>query len=110
MKVTVQRFKEGLLKYVDKEFASKFSDFRKWIIPFAGAGLVNAYVDPILEQYSEFAIAMGYMTEDGLIEVDNVFDKLFEIAKQQGEVVQYIPMLKDVTFTCNDIKTIRSLM
>lgn len=110
MKVTVQRLKECLLMYVDDEFASKFSDARKWAISLGGAGLVNAYVDNLLQQYGKFAVSMGYMTEDGLIEVDNVFDALLSVAKKQGEIVQYIPMLKDVTFSFKDIQKIRSYM
>ena len=110
MKVTVQKMKDAMMLYINNEFSSKFSDFRKWAIPLAGMGLVNAYVEPLLDKYGEFAISMGYMTEDGLIDVDATFDTLLSIAKEQGDIVQYIPMLGDVTFSFKDIQKLRSMM
>lgn len=102
---TVEQFKRGLSAYIEKELIEKISGLRKWgLALFASPILVN--IDPMVQQHKKVLIASGYMTEDGMIKIDELYSKLREIASKEGDVVENIPLLGDVKFTESDITSL----
>ena len=67
MRATVDQFKNGIAKYIDNEITAKVNGFGKWLIPLAGASIINCKVEPMIKDNHELLMHMGYMTEDGLI-------------------------------------------
>lgn len=108
MKVTIDQIKQGIGRYIDAEFTSKLQGFRKWIIPLSAMAVVNSRIDAMLTQENyPILIDSGYISEDGLVDIDRLFADLTEVARAQGTVTENIPMIGDVTFSEADIASLR---
>lgn len=110
MRATVDQFKNGIAKYIDNEITAKVNGFGKWLIPLAGASIINCKVEPMIKDNHELLMHMGYMTEDGLIDIDKVYGDVKHIAREKGSIVQHLPLIGDVTFTEADIDMLRRYM
>lgn len=108
MKVTIDQLKQGIGRYIDAEFTSKLQGFRKWIIPLGAAAIVNSKIDSLLtEKNYEMLHSTGYISEDGMVDIDRLFMDLSRVAREQGSVTENIPMIGDVTFSEADIASLR---
>lgn len=110
MRVTIDQFKMGLAKYIDNEIVAKINGFGKWLIPLAGASLINGKVEPMLKDYHDMLVQMGYLTEDNLIDIDKIHADMKRISHEKGSIVQHFPLIGDVTFSESDIDAIRRFM
>ena len=56
----------------------------------------------------DMLVKAGYMTEDGMVDIDTIASKAKEVARTTGSVTENLPMLGDVTFTIDDIEALRN--
>lgn len=107
MQVTQQQLMEGLARYVDGEFVGKMQGLRKWAVALASAPLVLEAGNQI-EKNKAMLVSAGYLTEDGMVDVDRLYSDAMAIAQKTGSVTEHIPMVGDVTFSASDIEALRN--
>lgn len=106
MVVTVDQMHDGMARYVDRELADKSNGLMKWGVALVGMNAVEMACKAMRDN-CKMLHSLGYMTEDGLVDLDRLYDELLEIAKDKGEVVQHLPIGGDVKFTSSDIDMMR---
>lgn len=102
MKVTSDQLKEGLARYIDDEFTSRLQGFSKWVIPVASAAIINNKMDALLSGNKDLMISLGYMSQDGLIDIDRLAADFISVAGSKGPVTEHFPLIGDVTFTSSE--------
>jgi hypothetical protein len=108
MKVTLNQIKQGFARYIDAEFTSKLQGFKKWVVPLGAAAIITSKLDSLMtESNIEMLKSIGYVSDDGLFDVDKIFSDFIAIARAQGSVTENLPMLGDVTFSEKDIEALR---
>ena len=100
--VTKEQFINGIQKYIDDELVSKISGLSKWVLAL-GLGAYLPQVTKILDDNHGMLVDAGYMQEDGMICIDNVYNDVMQIARKTGSVTQHIPLVGDVKFTETDL-------
>jgi hypothetical protein len=110
MMVTVDQVKQGIARYIDAEFTSRLQGMKKWLVPIAAAAVVNAKIDALASTGRPMLIASGYMSEDGMVDIDRLYSDLVSVARRQGSVTENFPILGDVTFSESDIDSIRRMI
>lgn len=111
MRVTVDQFKMGLVGYIDEEFVSKMQGFKKWALAAEGVTLVDRKVNSLMSgEMLEHMKASGYISEDGMVDIDALHSRYSSVAKKYGSITESIPLLGAVTFTASDIDSIRRHM
>jgi hypothetical protein len=107
MKVTIEQMKEGLARYIDAEFTSRLQGFSKWVVPIASTAIINKKADSLLSENKEILMSLGYMTPDGMIDIDKISNDLIAVANSTGPVTEHFPILGDVTFSASDIESLK---
>ena len=103
MKVTLQEFEECLRIYVSQEICSKLSDWRKWVLPIFIGSLIPKAEKSFYDHKSLLEDA-GFV-EGNLIEIDSLYDKFYNIAKESGDIEQNIPYIGSLKLSQNDIES-----
>lgn len=97
---TKQQIVQGTVAYLMQEMANNgCDDLRKWAIPFAGEFYIAKYLDqmdPILKD-------MNLMSEDGLVDVDSLYNRLIRIAEEQGAITVELPVVKRMKLSQEDV-------
>lgn len=106
MVVTVDQMHDGMARYVDRELADKSNGLMKWGVALVGMNAVEMACKAMRDN-CKMLHSLGYMTEDGLVELDKIYEELSAIAKEKGEVVQHLPVVGDVRFSASDIDSMR---
>lgn len=106
MMVTQEQLKEGLARYIDTEFVSKVQGLRKWGIALATSPLILSLGERI-EDSKAMLVSAGYLTEDGMVDIDRLYADAMEVARRTGSVTEHLPIVGDVTFTSTDIESLR---
>ncbi len=107
MKVTVAQISEGLARYIDNELVPKVPGVRKWLLGAAGAYVGKAMADKV-EENRKTLESVGIMSEDGMIDIDQLIPRLKATAASSGPVTEHIAMLGDITFDSSDIDRLHS--
>ena len=107
MYVTIEQMMEGITKYGNSEFVSKVSGLRKWAVAIALPPIAMK-AGSIAMDNKDMLVRAGYMTEDGMVDIDTIASKAKEVARTTGSVTENLPMLGDVTFTIDDIEALRN--
>ena len=110
MMVTVDQIKQGIARYIDAEFTSRLQGMKKWLVPIAAAAVVNAKIDSFASTGRPMLIAAGYMSEDGMVDIDRLYSDIIDVARKQGAVTENFPILGDVTFSEQDINSLRRMI
>lgn len=97
----------GLSQYMDAEIASRLNGLSKWAVPVLGAALINSKIDALLSENAEALMSLGYMTDDGMIEIDKLYKDVKQVARDKGSVTEHLPMVGDVTFCEEDVDALR---
>lgn len=103
--VTKEQFINGIQRYIDEELISKISGLSKWFIAI-GFSAYLPQISNMIDKNQKMLIDAGYMHEDGMINIDKLYNDLINVARDKGSVVQYIPLIGDVTFTETDITSL----
>lgn len=104
--VTQEQLKEGIARYADLELANKTAGLKKWIIPMAVPPLM-VELTCFIQKHSDMLRRCGYMSEDGLIDVEKLTDDAKRVAMEKGKVTEHFPILGDITFSIDDIELLR---
>lgn len=112
--VTSEQIVNGLMMYVDKEMIPKLDTASKWIVgTLVGILGVKAENLALKIQSNELAVAVGAVgavNEDGLFDIDLIFEQLEKSAKRYGKLQINIPMLGIISLDDNDVKKIKQFI
>ena len=96
--VTIQQVRQGMCRYIDTEFINKIGGLAKWGVAIGGSLIVEKYTsDPSILK------SIGCLSEDGMVDIDRLYDIVYNVAKERGKVTQNFPMIGDVSFTEEDV-------
>ena len=107
--VTLEQIQEGLGNYVESELVAKVPGLRKWALALVATPAI-LQVRTLAEGNKEMLMKAGYMSEDGMIDIDRLCRELKEVAHREGEVTEHIPMLGTFRFSETDIDKLRSFI
>ena len=105
--VTLEQMQTGLAGYVEKELVSKVPGVRKWVLALVATPVI-LQSGAMIGENKEMLVKAGYMTEDGMIDIDRIHSELKEVARKTGPVTQSFPVIGTFTFTEADIDTLRT--
>ena len=105
--VTLERAKDGIASYIEKEIISKIQGARKWMVALSVPSLL-VYLDEMIAKNMNLLVKAGYMTEDSMVDVDRLYSELRTIASKTGTVTEHFPLIGDVMFSIDDIDSLRS--
>ena len=104
--VTQEQLKEGIARYADVELANKTAGLKKWIIPMVVPSLIIE-LQCFINNHADMLKRCGYLSEDGLVDIDRITSEAKHIAMEKGKVTEHFPILGDITFSVEDIDLLR---
>lgn len=105
--VTLERTKEGIASYIDREIIAKIQGAKKWMVALAVPSIIVC-IDEMVEKNRSILIKSGYLTEDGMVDIEKIYGELRLIASKTGTVTEHFPLIGDVMFSINDIDCLHS--
>ena len=109
MKVTIGQAELGLAQYISKEICSKLSDWRKWAVPVF-VGSMNPRFERMFAENKEILVEAGFVDQEGMIDIDLVYDRFRKAAEDSGDIVQDIPVLGTLRLSVKDIDMLYQLI
>lgn len=103
MTVTMEQVVSGMGKYADQEIIAKVAGMRKWLVALAAPAVMITVSDTLIKN-KDMLVKAGYMTEDGMLDVDRIYNDALGVARKTGAVTEHLPVLGDVTFSEQDIE------
>lgn len=100
--ISVNTLKSAVATYIDTEIVSHMSDWRKWVLGIASVRGVER-IPSLIEDNLPLLVSMGFVTEQGEIKIDELYQTLRAVADKKGPITQTIPMLGEVKFGIADI-------
>lgn len=107
--ITMEQARMGFCKYAECELAKKKSGLNKWNAAFLAVPLSMMLQEKLLAN-RDIAQKAGYMSEDGLIDIDKVYNEYHDVALRMGPTVHYLPLFGDVQFTADDVTSLYNYM
>lgn len=101
--ISKKRAIEGLTAYLESEIISKIKGVPKWLSGAFTRDIVKNYVD----EGRAFLEMVNCLSEDGMIDANRFTDRLLESAKKYGSVTQSVKFIGDISFSENDILTLK---
>lgn len=102
MTVTVRQLSDGIAAYIDREMIPRISGLRKWGLGLAG-GYAASIVESWIGQNRKMLSDIGIMTEDGMVNIDDLASRMKKTAAEYGPVTEHLPLIGDATFDASDI-------
>lgn len=104
---TKQQITKGVIAYLLQELANnQCHDIRKWAIPFAGEPYIMGYID----QFDDILKVMNLITDDGLIDIDSVYNRLVKIAEEQGPITHEIKFIGPMKLSTEDVMRLYNII
>lgn len=105
--ITFAQFESGIITYIENEIIKKITDWRKWLIGGAVA-LGMGKFEGMYAQIKENPIikSLGVIDDQGLIDIDSLYNAAKQTAQATGSVTQTLPILGATTFTVDDIDSL----
>lgn len=100
--VNKDQIQNGILKYVDEELVKNNAGLGRWIIPVILPYKIGEYLS-MLDTQKDALIKMGYMHDDGMIEIERIYNDFRTVADKYGNVVVALPLIGSITFSRQDI-------
>lgn len=100
--ISVTTLKSAVAAYIDAEVISHLQDWRKWVLGI-GSGVYLARVDALIEQHRPMLTELGYLTEDGEVDIDKAYKDFRAQADKRGEIKMTLPLLGEVRAGVADI-------
>ena len=98
------RIRDGVLDYATERVLPKLSPGRQFVAG-AALGLVAARADALMQELAknELIKASGLMTENGMVDIDAVYEAAMVQMRRQRTLPVDIPMLGRMTFDESDL-------
>lgn len=102
--VEMARIRDGVLEYATERVMPKLSPARQFVAGTA-LGLVAARADALTKVLAENELvkASGLVTENGMVDLDTVYDAALNQMKRQKTLPLDIPMMGRMTFNEEDL-------
>lgn len=107
--ITVDQARLGFCKYAENELAKKRQGLNKWNAAWLAVPASMVLQKKLLEK-QDIAKELGYMTEDGMIDIERVYREYHEVAERMGPTVHFLPLFGDVQFTAEDVTSLYKYM
>lgn len=107
--VTLEKAKEGMAVYVDKEIVSKIPGVKKWMVALSIPTIILA-VEEMICSNKAILVKAGYITEDNMVDIDRIHSELKAIASRTGTVTEHFPIIGDVIFSDRDVDALKTYM
>lgn len=103
--VEMARIRDGVLEYATERVLPKMSPARQFLAGTA-LGVVAARADALMKVLTENELvkASGLVTENGMVDLDAVFDAAAMQMRKQKTLPLDIPMMGRWTFDENDLR------
>lgn len=98
--ITEERFIEGITQYVIDEILPPLSGLQKVGVGIAAIGKARSMI------MSGLLKDLGYQTQDGMVNMDSLYNDVREIINGTGNITQNIRSIGDITFSMNDVENI----
>lgn len=105
--VTLEQTKAGIASYIEREIIAKIQGAKKWMVALSVPSIL-ALIDETTEKNKGILIRSGYLTEDGMVDIDKLYSELRLIASKTGTVTEHFPIIGDVMFSISDIDSLKS--
>ncbi len=105
--VTLAQFKRGMERYAEEEIMNKMAGVRKWLIALSIPPVIES-VCSMMECNKDMLLKAGYISEDGMIDIDHLHSEAKRIAEKTGSVTEHLPVIGDVKFSSADIDLLRN--
>lgn len=102
--VSLDQVKRGAAKYIECEIVSKLPGWKKWV--FGGcAALVLQNIDSVYDELrsKELVRMMNVITDDGQINIEEVYRHIRSQAEKTGDVPVIVPLIGEMRFSAADI-------
>lgn len=112
MMVEMSRIRDGVLDYATERVLPKMSPARQFLAGTA-LGLVAARADAIMKMLAENELvkASGLVTENGMVDLETVYDAAMAQMHKQQTLPVDIPMMGRWTFDADDLNELyRTIM
>lgn len=98
------RIRDGILDYATERVLPKMSPSRQFVAG-AALGLVAARSEALMQELTknELIKASGLVTENGMVDLDAVYDAMLVQMRRQRELPIDIPMMGRMTFNESDL-------
>lgn len=104
MMVNRDQIMYGWMKYAENDMARNRNDLiGRWGIPWVAGLMFNNAWNGIMNRFKEDLCEAGYMTPEGLVDIDRIHTEFSDISKRMGKAIQGIPMLGEYAFTDQDV-------
>ena len=106
MTVSIDRVKDGVACYLDKEVMSKATGLSKW---FIGAGLMALpnIIDRKYHEMKDILIDMGITDSDDNIDIEEAERILMDVSTKYGKITETIGGLR-MTLCSDDVQAVMS--
>lgn len=102
--VEMARIRDGIIDYATERVLPKMTPGRQFVAG-AAMGLVAARADALMQELTknELIKASGLITENGMVDVDAVYEAALVQMRRQGTLPIEIPMMGRMTFNESDL-------
>ena len=102
--VEMARIRDGMIAYATERVLPKLTPGRQFVAG-AAMGLVAARADALMQELTknELIKASGLVTENGMVDVDAVYEAALTQMRRQGTLPVEIPMIGHMTFNESDL-------
>ena len=88
MTATIEQVKQGIIKFIDLEIGSKATGFTKFSVYFMLPKISNMVSDLIV-QYKDNPLFKDYLTKDGNIKLDELYNSAKTAISKTGQFTMY---------------------
>lgn len=102
----IDRVFEGIVRFLDKEFYQNMNDIQKAGVKFFVRRTKRAMKDNKLPKILDSSTFLGSLlttSENGLIDIEGIYEDAKETIREMGKIRVTIPFLDTFTFTESDI-------
>lgn len=109
MNVNMEQIHAGIIRFIDEELAPRANGLQKFMLYFAVPSLSNI-LNNKFEQLRVSGLFNDVLTEDGLIKLDEVYNRAAAAMQKSGKILipqlGYLADADDLTRLYNIIKSI----
>lgn len=109
MKKSFAQIEQAVILYAKKEWLDKLQGLNKWLL-LGATGIATVKAEQIANQLLKSPLAAAVVDDDGLIDIDMVYQQMIAAAEEAGPVTQDIPIIGQVKFDRSDIEKLYNMI
>ena len=109
MKKSFAQVEQAIIMYAKNEWLDKLQGLNKWLL-LGATGIAVAKAEQIADAIMHSPLARAVVDDDGMIDVDMIYQQMIAAAETTGPVTQNIPMIGAVKFDRSDIEKLYTMI